>query len=310
MIIPQFGQVYEEKLERLGNFVGSTPLFPLSNLFAKPGIELYAKLEWQQLGGSVKARPAFNIVKEAILRGDLNHKRRLLDASSGNTAIAYAAIGANLGIPVSICLPENASEERKDALRAFGVEIIYTSKFGTTDEAQEVAKKLSLEQPELYYYADQYANENNWKAHYYGTGNEVFEGTQGRITHFVAGLGTTGTFTGTGRKLKDLKESVELISLQPDSALHGLEGWKHMETARVPGIYDPELANRNLEIDTYESHEYIKKAAYKEGLLLSPSSAANLLGAIKVAQEITEGVIVTIFPDNADKYGEVIRSLL
>jgi cysteine synthase B len=309
MILPQADPLHGEKLERLQHFVGSTPLFALSNIFSKPGVEIYAKLEWQQLGGSVKARPAFNIIKEAILMGDLAGDRRLLDASSGNTAIAYATIGANLGISVSICLPENASEERKDALRALGAEIILTSKFGTTDEAQDTAKQLAKEQPERYFYADQYGNENNWKAHYYGTGNEVFEGTNGRITHFVAGLGTTGTFTGTGRKLKHLKSSIELVSLQPDSALHGLEGWKHMETAKVPRIYDPELADRNLEIDTYESLEYIKKAAQVEGLFLSPSSAANLLGAIKVAQEIEEGVIVTVFPDNAEKYGEIIGSL-
>lgn len=309
MILRQIDQVYSERLESLGKFVGSTPLFPISNVFSKPGVEIYAKLEWQQLGGSVKARPAFNIIKEAILQGDLDGERRLLDASSGNTAIAYATIGANLGIPVSICLPENASEERKDAIRALGAQIISTSKFGTTDEAQETAKRLATEQPDRYFYADQYANDNNWKAHYYGTGNEVFEGTNGRITHFVAGLGTTGTFTGTGRKLKHLKSSVELVSLQPDSALHGLEGWKHMETAKIPRIYDPELADRNLVIDTSESLEYLKKAAHLEGLFLSPSSAANLLGAIKVAQEIEEGVIVTVFPDNAEKYGEVIQSL-
>lgn len=309
MILLQKDQLYSEKLERLEKFVGSTPLFAITNIFSKPGVEIYAKLEWQQLGGSVKARPAFNIIKEAILQGDLDGKRRLLDASSGNTAIAYAAIGANLGVPVSICIPENASEERKDALRALGAEIIFTSKFGTTDEAQATALQLSEEQPDRYFYADQYANENNWKAHYYGTGNEIFEDTNGRITHFVAGLGTTGTFTGTGRKLKHLKNSVELISLQPDSALHGLEGWKHMETAKVPRIYDPELADRNLTIDTSEAFEYLKKAAHLEGLFLSPSSAANLLGAIKVAEEIEEGVIVTVFPDNAEKYGEVIGSL-
>lgn len=309
MILQQVSQAYSEKLERLEAYIGSTPLFPLSNVFSKPGVEIYAKLEWQQLGGSVKARPAFNIIKEAVLQGELDGGRKLLDASSGNTAIAYASIGAKLGIPVSICLPENASEERKSSLQAFGAEIIYTSKFGTTDEAQERALRLSTEKPDLFFYADQYANENNWKAHYYGTGNEIFEQTGGRITHFVAGLGTTGTFTGTGRKLKHLKASVELISLQPDASLHGLEGWKHLETAIVPKIFDPQLADRNLEIDSYEALEYVKKTAQLEGLFLSPSSAANLVGAIKVAEELDHGVIVTVFPDNAEKYGEVIRSL-
>jgi len=309
MLVQQIDDQLIQRTERLGAFIGRTPLFPITRMYSKPGVEIWAKLEWQQLGGSVKARPAFNIIKQAIYSGELDENKRILDASSGNTAIAYAAIGAALGLKVSICLPENASDERKDALRAYGAEIIYTSKFGTTDEAQEKARQLVREAPEKFYYADQYANQNNWKAHYHTTGQEVFDATQGRITHFVAGLGTTGTFTGTGRKLRELEENIILTSLQPDGSLHGLEGWKHLETALVPKIYDSSLADDNIEIDTFEAFDLIKEVSEREGLLISPSSAANLLGAIKVADEIEEGVIVTIFPDNADKYGEVIQSL-
>jgi S-sulfo-L-cysteine synthase (O-acetyl-L-serine-dependent) len=270
-------------------------------------VEIYAKQEWYQIGGSVKARAAYNIISEAIYSGELYHGRHLLDASSGNTAIAYAAIGAALDIPVTICLPENASEERKTTLRAFGVNLIYTSKFGGTDEAQDRARELYNINSDKYFYADQYSNENNWKAHYKTTALEIFNQTNGRVTHFVAGLGTTGTFTGASRRLKELNPHIKAISLQPDAALHGLEGWKHLETAVVPSIFDASLADDNLLIDTYDAYEMIKKAANQEGLLLSPSSAANLVGALTLADQIEEGVIVTVLPDNGEKYWEVLN---
>lgn len=209
-----------DRMEHVGLHIGRTPLFRLGGLPDKPEVKIYAKLEWQQLGGSVKARPAYNIIKEAILNGHLGNGQRLLDASSGNTAIAYAAVGAALDIPVTICLPENASEERKLQLRSFGAEIIYTSMFGGTDEAQEKARELYDNDPDRYYYADQYGNENNWKAHYNHTGNEIISQTDGTVTHFIAGLGTTGTFTGTGRKLKEYNAGIQLISQQPDTAMH------------------------------------------------------------------------------------------
>ena len=309
MILTQTDIELVEKVSALERFIGKTPLLPLERVLHKKSVKLYAKLEWQQFSGSVKARPAFNIIKEAVLSGELDRERGILDASSGNTAIAYAAIGAALNIPVTICLPENASPERKLLLKAYGADVIYTSKFGTTDEAQEKAQALYRAAPDRYFYANQYGNENNWKAHYEGTGEEIFEQTQGKITHFVAGLGTTGSFTGTGRKLKILNPTIHLTSLQPDTALHGLEGWKHLETALVPKIYDAELAHENLWIDTFESYQWIKEAADKEGLLLSPSAAANLIGALKVAEEIEEGVIVTLFPDNGEKYGEVMKEI-
>jgi len=262
-----------------------------------------------QLSGSVKARAAYNIIRKAIESGDLSRRRTLLDATSGNTGIAYAHIAKQLGIPVALCLPENASQERKDILQSLGVRLILTSRFEGTDGAQQVAKSLAEEDPETYYYADQYKNQNNWKAHYHTTATEIYNALP-RITHFIAGLGTTGTFVGTGRRLRELKPSIQLISLQPDFALHGLEGWKHMETALVPKIYDPSVADANYEVSTEEAHDMIKAAYKYEGLLLSPSSAANLAGAIRIAQQLDEGTLVTVLPDNADKYSEIIKKLL
>ena len=309
MITQEIDLKLTEQLDVIGKFIGNTPLFPITRLHANENVKIFAKLEWQQLGGSVKSRPAFNIIKNAILSGELNPEKRLLDATSGNTGIAYAAIGAALGIPVTICLPENASEERKTILKAYGAEIIFTSKFGSTDEAQEIAQELSEKNPDRYYYARQYQNEANWKAHYHTTAEEIWRQTNGEITHFVAGLGTTGTFTGSSRRLRELNPDIRLISLQPDSALHGLEGWKHLETAIVPTIYDPTIAHQNLEMDTYNAYDTIKQVAAKEGLLISPSAAANLNGALQVADQLDAGVIVTVFPDNAEKYSEVINNL-
>lgn len=298
-----------DKVDRLGDFIGNTPLYPVTNMNTNERVQIFGKLEWQQFGGSVKARPAYRIMKDAIERGDLTQDRHLLDASSGNTGIAYAHIGASLGIPVTLCLPENASEERKRILKALGVDIRLTSPDGGTDEAQEVARKLNKNQPEKYFYADQYSNDSNWEAHYDTTGPEIWEQSGGEITHFITGLGTTGTFTGTGRSLKEHNPAVKLISIQPDLAMHGLEGWKHLETAHVPSIYDPALADENRTVSTEQAHATLKRAAEKEGLLLSPSAAANLASALKLAEEIDEGVIVTIFPDDGSKYGEVIKNL-
>lgn len=289
--------------------IGNTPLHKFTRIFSKDNVNIFAKQEWKQLGGSVKARAAYNIIRNAIENGELNKNKILLDATSGNTGIAYAAIAQKLGIKVALCLPENASEERKNILRNLGAEIIYTSKFEGTDGAQDVAKKLATEDPDRYYYASQYTNENNWKGHYFTTAVEIFNEAPG-ITHFVAGLGTTGTFTGTGKRLKALNPNIQLVSLQPDLPMHGLEGWKHLETAVVPAIYDPTLADQMLEVGTEEAYEILKKTATEEGLLISPSAAANLVGAIKVAKKIDQGTIVTILPDNADKYQEIIKKLL
>lgn len=299
----------ETRLKQVEKLIGNTPLVPLNRVYQNSKVKIFAKLEWQQLGGSVKARPAFNIIKQAILNGELDKTKTLLDASSGNTGIAYGAVGAALGIKVALCLPENASKERKMILRSHGVEIIYTPATELTDGAQIRAKALKAENPGIYYYADQYANDNNWRAHYEHTSQEIYQQTQGEITHFVAGLGTSGTFMGTSRGLKELNPNIEVTSFQPDSPMHGLEGWKHMETAIVPKFYDPTLADKSLEVSTFDAYDMVKEVAQKEGLLISPSSAANLVGAIKVANTLDEGMVVTVFPDSADKYSEVLNNI-
>lgn len=294
----------KRKLYKISRFIGNTPLYEISEAYKKEGVRIFAKLEWQQLGGSIKSRPAFNIIKNALQNGKLDQDRQLLDATSGNTGIAYATIGAAMGIAITLCLPENISENRKLILRSLGVNIVYTSRFESTDGAQIKAAELKREKPGKFFYADQYANADNWKAHYQTTAAEIWAQTKQQITHFVAGLGTCGTFTGTGRGLKERNEKIELIALQPNNPMHGLEGWKHLETAIVPKIYDPSVADRFLEVDTLEAFEMVKRVAKREGLLISPSAAANLLGAIQVAEKIDSGTIVTTFADDASKYGE------
>jgi cysteine synthase B len=309
MIVQELNSKIINRAKRLSAQVGNTPLVRIKNLVSKKGVELWVKKEWEQLSGSVKCRAAYRIFLDALEKSELNESKTLLDATSGNTGIAYAAIGSALGIKVALCLPENASKERKEILTSLGAEIIYTSKYEGTDGAQEVAKELAEKYPEKYFYADQYKNDNNWKAHYFGTAVEIINDLPD-LTHFVAGLGTTGTFVGTGRRLNEFNPNIELISFQPDSALHGLEGWKHLETAVVPAIYDPSVADQNIEVSTEEAYEIIRAAAKHEDLLLSPSSAANIAGALKVINQIEEGVVVTVLPDNADKYSEVIKRIL
>lgn len=306
---PVQGELGKRILE-IGKMIGNTPMHKVSQaLYDNPGVTIYAKKEWLQPGGSVKARAAYFIIKNAIENHELDEKSILLDATSGNTGIAYAAIAKELGIQVSLCLPENASLERKEILKSLGVDIIFTSPLEGTDGSQQVAKDLVSKHPGKYFYADQYKNDNNWKAHYYTTAPEIVQQVP-QITHFVAGMGTTGTFIGTGRRLRELKPEVKLVAFQPDSALHGLEGWKHLETAVVPTIYDPAVADEVIELKTEEAYEMLKKVYETEGMLLSPSSAANIAGAIKVAALLKAGTIVTILPDNADKYSEVINKLL
>jgi cysteine synthase B len=292
---------------KLESQVGNTPLADMSQLSPNPQVNIFAKQEWRHLGGSVKARPAFNIIKQAVFTGAYAPGQHILDASSGNTGIAYAIIGQSLGIPVTICLPKNASRQRVDLLRKYQAEIIFTSPFGSTDEAQQRARQLAIKEPGKYFYADQYANVNNWKAHYHTTADEIYKQTDGEVTHFVAGLGTTGTFIGTGRRLREIDNAIKLVSLQPDIALHGLEGWKHLETALVPLIYDSSLANESLLVSTEEAYHLIKEINKIYDYKVSPSAAANLAGAIKVAERLDQGTVVTVFPDNADKYQEVLK---
>jgi cysteine synthase B len=302
-------ETIEQKILRAEAHIGNTPLIPILGLHHNPDVKIFAKVEWEQLSGSVKARAAFNIIKEGFINGELTPDKTLLDATSGNTGIAYAAIGKELGIKVTLLLPENASKERKEILESLGAEIIFTSKFGGTDEAQELADELAREYPKKYFYASQYRNDSNWKAHYYGTAEEIYSELP-EVDYFVAGLGTTGTFTGTSKKLKELNPAITTVALQPDNPLHGLEGWKHLDTAIIPTIFQPEFADRIIEVSTEYAYQIISAVYENSGLLISPSSAANIVGALLVADTIKSGTIVTVLPDNADRYGEIIQSIL
>ncbi|MCI0491110.1 MAG: cysteine synthase family protein [Blastocatellia bacterium] len=283
--------------------VGNTPLLRLRNLAAQVGgVEIYAKAEWFNPGGSVKDRPALNMIVDGERTGRLTPDKIILDATSGNTGIAYAWIGAARGYRVKLALPQNASEERKRILRSYGAELVLTNPLEGSDGAIREASRLYAENPDLYFYSDQYNNPANWQAHYETTALEIWEQTGARITHFIAGLGTSGTFIGTSRRLKELNPEIKAISFQPDSPFHGLEGLKHMETAIVPGIYDPALADENLEISTEEAHSYARQLGKREGLLAGISAGAALACALKVARTIESGVIVTVFPDGGDKY--------
>jgi len=282
--------------------IGNTPLLKLEGFTPNPRVELYAKAEWANPGGSVKDRPALNMILAGERSGALTPGKTILDATSGNTGIAYALIGAARGYPVKLCLPKNASHERKRILRAYGAELILTDPLAGTDGAILMARQLVAENPDQYFYPDQYNNAANWRAHYETTGPEIYEQTGGCITHFVAGLGTSGTFVGVGRCLRELKPAVRLISMQPDSPYHGLEGMKHMETAIVPGIYDATLADSEMEIATEEAYALVRELARRAGWFVGVSAAANVAAALKVAQTLEEGVIVTILCDGGSRY--------
>jgi len=294
----------QPRAENITDRVGNTPLLKLSRIAQglPKDVELYAKAEWFNPGGSVKDRPALNMILEGERSGKLAPEKIILDATSGNTGIAYAWIGAARGYKVKLCLPQNASIERKRILRAYGVEIVLTSRQEGSDGAIREARRLYAENPDLYFYPDQYNNPANWQAHYKTTAVEIIHQTQGRITHFVAGLGTSGTFIGAGRRLKEFNKDIQLISFQPSSPFHGLEGLKHMATAIVPGIYDPDLADVNEEVETEEAHEMVKRLAREEGLFVGISAGAAAACALKIARQLKSGVVVTIFPDGGDKY--------
>jgi cysteine synthase B len=283
--------------------VGNTPLVRLRRVGAEfPQIEFYAKAEWANPGGSVKDRPALNIIVEAERAGLLNKDRILIDSTSGNTGIAYAMICAARGYRLKLCMPANVSVERKRILKAYGAEIIYTDPMEGSDGAIRRVRALAEENPDLYYYANQYDNPANWQAHYKTTAPEIFEQTAGRVTHFVAGLGTSGTFVGTTRRLKELDPRIRCVSFQPDSAFHGLEGMKHMASAIVPGIYDPTLADEDIGISTEDAYAMTIRLAREEGLLVGISSGAAMVACLKVAEKVRRGVFVTIFCDGGVKY--------
>jgi len=284
--------------------IGGTPLVRLHGFEPRPGIEIYAKLESQNPGGSVKDRAALAMIVEAERTGALNRDRVLLDATSGNTGVSYAMLGAARGYRVQLCVPANVTIERKRLMYAYGAELILTDPMEGSDGAIREARRRYERDPGRYFYPDQYNNPANWRAHYDTTAVEIIEQTGGRITHLVAGLGTSGTFVGTGRRLREWRSSIRLISVQPESALHGLEGLKHMATAIVPGIYDPALADRDEQVSTEEAYELVRRLAQHEGILVGPSGGAALAGCLRVIAdgEIDRAVFVTIFPDRGDRY--------
>jgi S-sulfo-L-cysteine synthase (O-acetyl-L-serine-dependent) len=298
--VPRLGQ---SLLDRIGN----TPLLRFDGLTTHlPGVTLLGKAEWHNPGGSVKDRAAARIVAEGRRSGKFGAGKTLLDSTSGNTGIAYAMLGAAEGFPVTLCMPQNVSSERKKILGVYGANILYTDPGEGSDGAIRLARELAAKHPDLYFYADQYSNDANWLAHYHGTGNEIWQQTEGCITHFVAMLGTSGTFMGTTRRLKELNPAIRCISLQPDSAFHGIEGAKHMASALVPKIYDPMLADENLEIATEDAYAMCRRIG-RFGLLLGISAAAGIAGSLKIAEELELGkeqqaVIVTMLCDSGEKY--------
>ena len=287
--------------EDLLGAVGNTPLIRLRRLSSTP-VEIYAKAEWHNPSGSVKDRPAAAILREAILSGDLGNGRVLLDSTSGNMGIAYATLAAALGVPVHLTLPANANDARKGILNALGAQLTLTDPLEGSDGARHVAAALAAENPDRYYYADQYANPTNWRAHFETTGPEILSDTDGRVTHFVAGLGTTGTVVGTGRYFNEAGPEVQIVAFQPESPLHGLEGLKNLPSSEVPEIFDPLLPDDILEIKTEDAYAMARRLAREEGLLVGPSGAAAAAAAVALAEQIESGVIVTLFADSGLKY--------
>lgn len=288
----------------LEEVVGNTPLLPLRRITAHlaPQVQVFAKAEWFNPGGSVKDRPALNIIRSAQADGLLTPDKRLLDSTSGNMGIAYATFGAALDIPVTLILPANASRERLTILQALGAELILTDPMEGSDGAMLAAHRLAARKPELYFYANQYDNPANWQAHYYTTGPEIVQQTEGRITHFIAGLGTSGTLTGVSRYLRNYNPEIQIVAMQPNAAFHGLEGLKYMPTSIRPGIFDPTLPDRTVEVATEEAYTMVQRLAREEGLFVGISSGAAACAALRLAEELAAGIVVTVFPDAGYKY--------
>lgn len=289
---------------RLIDQVGNTPLIRLSRVAAHlpSSVEVYAKAEWVNPSGSVKDRAAAEILRQALTDGSLSDGRTLLDSTSGNMGIAYATLAAALGVPVHLALPENVSPIRRQMLRTLGAELTFSDPLEGSDGARAVAAKLAAQHPGRFFYADQYSNPANWRAHFHTTGPEILRDTEGRVTHFVAGLGTTGTLTGAGRFLKEQVPGVSIVAFQPNSPMHGLEGLKHLPTSEVPEIFDPEVPDEILQISTDDAYSMARRLAREEGLLVGVSAAGAAVAALTVAERLEAGTIVTVFPDSGLKY--------
>jgi len=300
------GKIEQQLIDRNSvlSQIGNTPLLRL-NRFLPPGkaVEIYAKAEWFNPGGSVKDRPALNMLLEAERSGVLNKGKTIIDATSGNTGIAYALIGSVAGYNVTLALPANAGRERKDMMRAFGAHFLFTDPMEGTDGAQRKVKEIVCANPDQYYYPDQYNNPANWQSHYRTTAMEIWHQTAKRVTHVVVGLGTTGTFVGIARRLKEIKPSVQCIAVEPNAPLHGIEGLKHMATALVPGIYEPKLVDEHCTVSTDEAFAAARRLAKESGIFAGISSGAAFAAALNVASRITKGVVVAIFPDGGGRYG-------
>ena len=282
--------------------IGGTPLLRLSRAVEYPNVRVYAKAEWYNPGGSIKDRAAMNMILDGVRSGKLKQGKAIIDATSGNTGIAYAMIGAALGYPVELVMPENVGLERRRMIEAFGATVTLSDPLEGTDGSRRLVQTIVALSPDRYFYPDQYNNPANWQAHFETTGKEILQQTDGKITHFVCGLGTTGTFVGVARRLKQANPSIRCITVQPDAPFHGLEGLKHISTAWVPGIYDASLVDGTEEVSTEEAYAMVKQLARTEGLLVGVSSGAAAVAALRLAEKLEQGVVVTVFPDNAAKY--------
>ncbi len=296
-------RINTQAASRPTDLVGNTPLLELSSVSREvPGVRILGKAEWYNPGGSVKDRPALWMIRDGEKSGELGPGKVILDATSGNTGIAYAWIGASLGYRVKLCMPKNASEERKKILRAYGVEVVLTDPGDGSDGAIREARRIYAENPERYFYPDQYKNPANPRSHYESTAPEIWEQTDGEVTHFVAGLGTSGTFVGTATRLREYNPDIKVVSFEPDSPFHGLEGMKHMASAIVPEIYDPTIADQNFGTPTEDAYDMVKRLAREEGILVGISAGAAVATSLRVARELESGVVVTVLCDSADKY--------
>jgi len=303
MTLPEI-EISTHRYDGLETAVGNTPLLPLRRVseHLSPYVQVFAKAEWFNPGGSVKDRPAINILRIALAQGSLTPGMRLLDSTSGNMGISYATFGPALGVPVTLAMPANASPERITILRALGAELILTDPLEGSDGATHTARQMAYEHPDRYYYANQYDNPANWQSHFNTTGPEIIQQTGGEVTHFVAGLGTSGTLTGAGRYLRQFNPGIQIIAGQPDSAFHGLEGLKHYPSTIKPVFFEPELPDRTIEIPTEEAYSMVRRLGQEEGLFVGISSGAATVAALQVAEQLERGVVVTIFPDAGYKY--------
>lgn len=295
------------RVDSLVDLVGRTPLLRLQRIDRDlPGVELWAKCELSNPAGSVKDRAAVQIIRDALARGDLRPGMRLIDSTSGNTGIAYSMVGAALGLPITLVMPENVSTPRKQVTRAYGTEVIYSDPLEGSDGAMRLARRLVDERPDRWYYPNQYDNASNWRAHYEGTAPEIWAQTGGRITHFVTGIGTSGTIMGCARRLHELSPTVRCLGVQPDDAFHGLEGLKHLPSSIVPGIYDPSVVDGMVFMPTEEGWDTADRLAREEGLLVGHSSGANVAAALRIARDLAargeRGVVVTLLCDRGDRY--------